>query len=91
MDFCKIYAFFSLVILIIFRLIAKWAKMKEQTVLLCTVVVGLQYFLFRTIYSMVVYQSTKFEWLPIPFLLVICVVELIRIKKRSREEQLGDG
>lgn len=86
MDFGKIYAIFSLVILIVFRIIAKWTKMKELTVLLLTVVIGLQYLLIKIIYSMVVYQSARFEWLPIPFLLIICVVEFIRIKK-----QTGDG
>lgn len=86
MDFCKIYAIFSLVILIVFRIIAKWTKMKELTVLLLSVVIGLQYLLIKTIYSMVVYQSARFEWLPIPVLLIICVVEFIRIKKQARDD-----
>ncbi len=87
MDFGKIYAIFSLVLLVVFRLIAKWVKMKDLTVLLITATIGLQYSLVMTLYSISVYQSSKFEWLPIPVLLIFCVVEFIRIKKKTRVDE----
>lgn len=87
MSFDKTYSICTIVIIIVFLIIARLTKMKKITVFFITFVIGLQYICFRIIYPLLVFKSTNFEWFALPVFIIIAVVDYIQIKKYSTDDK----